>query len=396
MGIILFAEDISFINWCRLELASAYNLMNFYPDKKRIFIEKEKKSSVVITDSHKNLSLARECFCNDQEKSKKTFLLIERIDCRKSFLHIEKNADFIFASIQGLFGNLRYFIEKLCSSLLKIHAMRRHTDVFKEKTEHLLLDDDCKKNKDFMDFDIFAGNSAIMKNFRQSVELAAVSDETVLITGENGSGKSYTANYIQCNSKRKLKPFVKLNCAHISALNAESELFGTEAGAYTNAVKRSGLFSSCQEGTFLFDEVGDIDLEVQKKLLDLIERRVYRKMGSIREISFDVRFIFATNADLTKKIADGQFRRDLFYRMNVLPIRIPSLREHIEDVPLLAESFLRKHNKILSLGAAEKLSSYSYPGNIRQLNNILLRACAFAKSKYSGQKLISAEMINFD
>ena len=396
LGIILITQDNSFINWCRIELASVYNLITIFPGEKQNFIEKEKRFSVVITDCLKNLNFARTIFSDCKEKFKKIFLLVERTHNKKTILHVEKNTDFIFARVENLFGNLRHFIEKLFTSLLKIHAMRRSSDALKEKSETLFTKNFSFEKKHFMDFDIFSGDSIVMKQFRESVELAVSCDETVLITGENGCGKSYTANYIQYNSKRKQKPFVKLNCAHLNSQNAESELFGTEAGAYTNAVKRSGLFSTCHEGTFLFDEIGDIDLEVQKKLLDLIERRVYRKMGSTRETHFDVRFIFATNANLKEKIASGNFRRDLFYRMNILPIKIPSLREHIEDVPFLAESFLKKHNKILTLGAIEKLCSYSYPGNIRQLNNILLRACTFLKSKGSEENLISAEMINFD
>lgn len=214
----------------------------------------------------------------------------------------------------------------------------------------------------------------------QAVKVAEV-DSTILITGESGVGKELIAEIIHHNSSRKTGPYIKLNCAAIPENLLESELFGYEAGAFTGARKggKPGLFELAHEGTLLLDEIGDVPIHLQVKLLRAIQEREIIRIGGTRPIQVDVRIIAVTNQDLENMIRQGQFREDLFYRLNVIPLRIPSLRERREDIPLLAHHFITKYNrryklnKSLDADIIDALIKYDWPGNIRQLENLIER-----------------------
>ena len=220
------------------------------------------------------------------------------------------------------------------------------------------------------------GTSQIMETIRRKVELAAATNLPVLILGESGSGKSFIAERIHEISPRCGMPFFGVNMASVIDSACESELFGVEAGTFTEVREREGIFSAAAGGTLFLDEIGDVSLRMQGTLLDVIERGEFRRVGSTESAKSDARLIFATNADLKSKIAAKEFRLDLFYRIANIVIEVPPLRERREDIPLLAEAYLRSAGRGVSLShsACDVLRKSDWPGNIRQMQNTLNRA----------------------
>ena len=227
------------------------------------------------------------------------------------------------------------------------------------------------------------GESSAWKKVLQQVELVASSNATVLITGESGTGKELVAKSIHRKSLRRKQPLVSVNCAAISSDLFESEFFGHAKGAFTGANRdRVGRFGLADGGTIFLDEVAEIPLALQGKLLRVLQEGQYERVGEDRTRKVDVRVLAATNRDLASEVERGKFRQDLFYRLIIFPIHIAPLRERLEDVPLLAEHFLRKlnwrdrQNQLvrLSEGNVEALRNYHYPGNVRELENIIERA----------------------
>jgi len=209
----------------------------------------------------------------------------------------------------------------------------------------------------------------------------------VLVTGESGTGKELIARAIHANGKRANRPFVPVNCAAISESLLESELFGHAKGAFTGAVKlRRGLLEEASGGTFFFDEIGETTPAFQAKLLRVIQEHEIRRVGDNASIPVDVRVIAATNQDLRLAIAEKRFREDLYYRLNVVPLTAPPLRDRKEDIPLLTQHFLARFNqrngtqRTLTHGALAKLMAYDFPGNVRELENIVEQAAALAGS----------------
>src|SRR5918912_446573 len=234
--------------------------------------------------------------------------------------------------------------------------------------------------------DNLVGRSAPMRELLTRVVRVAPTDVTVLITGESGTGKELIARAIHANSKRSSRPFVPVNCAAISETLLESELFGHVKGAFTGAVKmRQGLFEDAGGGTFFFDEIAETTPAFQAKLLRVIQEHEIRRVGDNASIPVDVRVLAATNQDLRKAIAEKRFREDLFYRLNVVPLVTPPLRERRDDVPLLAQHFLDGFNRrngtsrTLTQGAILKLSAHAFPGNVRELENVIEQAAALAR-----------------
>ena len=228
-------------------------------------------------------------------------------------------------------------------------------------------------------FETLSNNASSLEYFKY-IQKAISCDETVLLLGESGSGKDYAAQYIHKHSARKDKPFCKINLSGLNAHLVESELFGVERGAYTGALERDGLFAGAEGGTIFLNEVGDLPVEVQLKLLDVLDTFSYRRVGGTKEHHMNVRFIFATDADLTKYIDEGRFRKQLYYRMAVLKINVPPLRARPYEIAPLALQFVREKGKVLSKDAITKLCDYDWPGNIRQLRNCIYRACACSAS----------------
>jgi formate hydrogenlyase transcriptional activator len=245
--------------------------------------------------------------------------------------------------------------------------------------EKLYLEDEIRGE---MDFEGIVGQSSALRNVLRLVETVAPSDSTVLLLGETGTGKELIARAIHDRSRRKDRTFVKLNCAAIPTGLLESELFGHERGAFTGAISQKlGRLELADQGTLFLDEVGDIPIEIQPKLLRALQEREFERLGSTHTKKVDVRLVAATNRDLDKMIEAREFRSDLYYRLNVFPIRIPPLRERPEDIPLLVRYFAQKYErrmekKIESIPAAalKTLSSWHWPGNIRELENFIERA----------------------
>jgi formate hydrogenlyase transcriptional activator len=245
--------------------------------------------------------------------------------------------------------------------------------------QKLYLEDEIRGE---MDFEGIVGQSSALRNVLRLVETVAPRDSTVLLLGETGTGKELIARAIHDRSRRKDRTFVKLNCAAIPTGLLESELFGHERGAFTGAIsQRLGRLELADQGTLFLDEVGDIPIEIQPKLLRALQEREFERLGSTRTKRVDVRLVAATNRDLEKMIENREFRSDLYYRLNVFPIRIPPLRERPEDIPLLVRYFTQKYSrrmekKIESIPAAalKHLSSWHWPGNIRELENFIERA----------------------
>jgi two-component system, NtrC family, response regulator AtoC len=234
------------------------------------------------------------------------------------------------------------------------------------------------------------GRSAAIKDLYAVLERVADTPTTVLVTGESGTGKELVARALHENSARRDKPFIKVNCAAIPRDLMESELFGYERGAFTGAVgSKPGRFELASGGTLFLDEIGSIPIEMQVKLLRAIQESEFERVGGIKTIRVDVRLVAATNSDLRKEIEAGTFRDDLFYRLNVVPIRLPALRERIEDIPLLWSHFLDKFNSRLSKkvtgiseDAEHALMGYPWHGNIRELENVVEHAVLFADGEH--------------
>src|SRR5215510_9500095 len=235
-------------------------------------------------------------------------------------------------------------------------------------------------------FEGVVGKSRPMARLFQLLETVAPTNSTILITGETGTGKEVVARAIHLNGPRRMHRFVALNCSAIPETLLEAELFGHVRGAFTGAVgTRQGLIEQAHKGTLFLDEVGTMSTALQMKLLRAVQEREFERVGDNQTIKVDVRFIGATNSDLAKMVADGTFREDLFYRLNVIPIQLPPLRERRDDIPLLVTHFLEKFSPgtvmRVSQPAMRALMAYSWPGNVRQLENALERAVALSAGR---------------
>ena len=237
-------------------------------------------------------------------------------------------------------------------------------------------------------FEGIVGDSLALRAVLRNVRRVAGVETTVLLTGETGTGKELIANAIHGASPRHGRALVKMNCGAIPHGLAESELFGHERGAFTGALQRRvGRFEKADGGTLFMDEVGELPAETQVKLLRVLQEQEFERVGGTKPIRVDVRLVAATNRDLEAEVQAGRFRRDLFYRLNVFPVRIPALRERASDIPLLVKYFLgRLQQKLakplhgVTTESMERLQAYSWPGNIRELQNVLERSCVMATS----------------
>ena len=233
------------------------------------------------------------------------------------------------------------------------------------------------------------GDSAKIKQLKDQIKMAAQSNSRVLILGESGSGKELVAQLLHENSLRATGPFIEVNCAAIPQELIESELFGHEKGSFTGAFERKkGKFELADGGTLFLDEIGDMSLQTQAKVLRVIETQEFQRVGGSKNIKVDVRIISATNKDLAEEVKKSNFREDLYFRLNVIPIRVPSLRERPDDIPALVDNFLDlfateygQQKKEIAEEALRMLQRYSWPGNIRELKNVLERLVIMTPSK---------------
>ena len=246
------------------------------------------------------------------------------------------------------------------------------------------------------------GKSEIMKEVFNVIRQIADSKSTVLIMGESGTGKELVSRAIHYISQRRNTPFVTINCAAIPETLIESELFGHEKGAFTNAIERKlGRFEIAHSGTLFLDEIGELSLATQAKILRFLEEREFNRVGGSKTIKVDVRLIAATNKDLTQLIKKGLFREDLYYRINVVPMVLPPLRERPEDIPLLLDHFIEKFStenkkqlKGVSKEALEILKNYEWPGNVRELENLVERVVTLTSNSYIQPNELPFSLVN--
>lgn len=252
---------------------------------------------------------------------------------------------------------------------------------------YINLDEQLAAAKYSNGFEGVVGSSRAFRGVLDQIRTVAPTDSTVLIEGETGTGKEVVATAIHAHSSRRNRPLVKLNCAAIPVGLLESELFGHEKGAFTGAViQKLGRFEAANGGTLFLDEIGDIPLELQPKLLRVLQEQEFERLGSTYTRRVDVRVVAATNQDLTALIAEKQFRMDLYYRLNVFPVALPALRQRVEDIPILVTHFVHKYATRISkqISTIEKeamdtLMHYPWPGNIRELQNFIERAVILTK-----------------
>lgn len=269
------------------------------------------------------------------------------------------------------------------------------------KVNQLVEENKSLKAKISRDYNII-GSSPIIQELKQQIAIAAPTSGWVLITGENGTGKELVARSIHKLSKRSDKPFIEVNCAAIPEDLIESELFGHEKGSFTGATsKRKGKFDLAHEGTLFLDEIGDMSLKTQAKVLRILQEHKFERIGGHKTIEVDVRVIAATNKNLEEEIKAGNFRQDLFYRLNVLPFQVPALRERSEDITILAKHFIKSYcekenteSKDITENALKIMTSYQWPGNVRELKNLLERLVIMTPGQLITEETLPAEIKN--
>ena len=291
-------------------------------------------------------------------------------------------------------GATEYFVKPLDMDAV-CHSVAKTFDYLELQTENKTLKE--RLNREF-EISSIIGKSKPMRDVFEVISLSAPSDATILILGESGTGKELIANAIHQNSFRKDKPFIKINCAALPENLLESELFGHEKGSFTGAIaKRQGRFEMANSGTLFLDEIGDMTSSTQAKILRVLQEGEFESVGSDKTIKVDVRIIAATNKDLELEVEKGNFRKDLFFRLSVVPITLPPLRERKRDIPLLAKHFLKKYteknNRLISdftPAAIDKLMRYDWPGNVRELENLIERTVIMSR-----EELITPNILPF-
>src|SRR5437867_6051978 len=268
--------------------------------------------------------------------------------------------------------------------LLKPFSLDHLMTVIHKALEVRALRDENRQLKEELgrryEFDNIIGRSQPMQEIFAAIERVAPTRATVLLAGESGVGKDLIARAIHFHSPRHDRPLVKINCTAIPENLMESELFGYEKGAFTGAATtKPGKFEQADTGTVMLDEIGDVPPSIQVKLLRVLQEREFERLGSNKTQQTDVRVVAATNVDLRAALEQGTFREDLYYRLNVVPMNIPPLRERKEDIPYLVEHFAKKFGGEIGDGALERLMSYHWPGNVRELENVVERSILLAR-----------------
>jgi len=292
-----------------------------------------------------------------------------------------------FGSIESAVACMRagafdYVLKPFSPSQIDVILRKAQTYRQLVKVNSLLSDDAADEDG------VLVGRSPAMMRLRQLIDRVAPTDATVLVTGESGTGKEMISREFYRKSPRRGQPFIKVNCAAISPTLIESEFFGHERGAFTGATeRREGRFELANNGTLLLDEVSEISQSLQAKLLRVLQEREFERVGGTRTIKVNVRLIATSNRDLLANVSKGEFRQDLYYRLNVFPIPVPALRERVEDIPLLADHFLRRFTRKhgikvsgFSDSARAAMLAYRWPGNVRELQNTIERAVILSES----------------
>jgi len=304
----------------------------------------------------------------------------------------------VTASFASIHHAVRALKRGAIEYLIKPIAHEQLTDIIRVALDSRTVDAPIGPRRTAGDFqcESMVGRGPAMAQLMQTLSLVSPMQSTVLIQGETGTGKELVARTIHENSTRQEHPFVAFNAAAVPDGLAEAELFGHVKGAFTGAVyPKKGLFELADRGTIFFDEIGNIPLDTQAKLLRVIQEREFMRLGGVDTIKVDVRIIAATNVSLREMMEDSRFREDLFYRLNVITIELPTLRERKEDIPLLVQHFLekyceesRKGGLILTPAAMDRLMAYDWPGNVRELENVIERAVVLCGEREIGPDLI--------
>ena len=309
---------------------------------------------------------------------------LARIDARIPTIFISGQAD-IPMTVRAMKGGAVEFLTKPCRDEDLLNAIEQAISHSRQVEQQRRADEPTPSEAEShgeVGISEIVGHSEVMRRVLKAVDTVAPTDSTVLIGGETGTGKELIARAIHNRSRRRSRPFVTLNCAAIPSGLLESELFGHEKGAFTGAqARRVGRFELANGGTLFLDEIGDIPLDLQPKLLRVLQEQAFERLGSTQTIRVGVRLIAATNLDLATMVAEKRFRSDLYYRLNVFPIVIPPLRDRREDVPALVDHFigmyagrLNRQVEPVSSSALKALTEYDWPGNVRELANVVERA----------------------
>ena len=289
------------------------------------------------------------------------------------------------AAVEAMNEGAYDFVPKPFNNEELIKTIKNALSLRTIENEKEILDDELKKT---LHFEKIVGNSPVMRNIYNLIRQVAKTKTSILITGESGTGKELIAKAIHDESKRKDNPFVVVNCGGIPETLMESELFGHKKGSFTGATHdKKGLFEAADKGTIFLDEIGELTLPIQVKLLRAVQERVFKPVGSNEDVSVDIRIISATNKKLEDEVIVGNFREDLFYRLNVIEIKMPPLRERKSDLRVLAQHFLEKYSREMgkevtkiSSYAIDLLNKYDFPGNIRELENLMERSVALSST----------------
>ena len=336
----------------------------------RLINQAIEKNETVIRNKAKDIQLA------DYEVISEIALPLKIQNRLKGGLYLAKKKSFFSADEINIIDILAKNAAVAHDNALMHSLLSQEADILKTEVEKL------KEREDrLLGFHEILGRSKKISGVFHVIEEVAKHDTTILIQGESGTGKELTARAIYKQSNRRSKPFIEVNCAAIPGTLLESELFGYEAGAFTDAKKKKiGLIETANNGTLLLDEIGDMSIHLQAKFLRVLEDGYIRRVGGTENIPVDVRYIFSTNKDLNKMVAEKNFREDLFYRISIIPVNLPPLRERVEDIILIAQFYVDQFNKKLkkkvkniSKEAEIILKNYSWPGNVRELKNIIER-----------------------
>jgi two-component system, NtrC family, response regulator AtoC len=368
----------------RFNFRKTFDILTATSGAEALAILAEKDVAVIVTDQRMPKMTGVELLREVRAKTPETVgiiltaftdvdVLVEAINLGQVYRYITKPWD-----AKEVRGVLQYAIERF-------HLQREN-----KKLEAQLAEYTGYLNQQLhgeFDFGNIIGDSAALREVLAKVEQVAPTNSTVLLRGETGTGKELVAHAIHINSKREEKPFVRVNCASLAPGILESELFGHEKGSFTGAMeRRRGRFELADGGTLFLDECGDLPMEVQIKLLRTLQEREFERVGGNETIKVDVRVVSATNRNLEKMIEDGDFREDLYYRLNVFPINLPPLRDRLDDLPVLLGHFITKFARQMGVNASPvtadavaKLREYNWPGNVRELENIVERAMILAR-----------------
>lgn len=358
---------------------------------REFIVETLRRNNIAVTQAG-NGQDAKRLLADDEYDMAFIDLKMPGMDGMQLLRHMEQAGIATLPVIVTAFGTVEQAVEAMkigaCDFLMKPFSPEQVELIVNRAREWV----DLQTRNDYLEKELgwslprgreMLGQSVRMKTLMQEVERVANSSSTVLITGESGTGKELVALAIHSLSGRHDKRFVRMNCAAVPTALMDSELFGHERGAFTGAIsRRLGRFEMANGGSLLMDEISEMELGVQAKLLRVLQEREFERVGGSRTLRTDCRVIVTTNRDLSLWVQEGKFRQDLFYRLNVLPIHVPPLRERVDDIPLLAKSFLKKYRQgrdghgeesYFTKEALDALCAYSWPGNVRELENVVER-----------------------